>query len=104
ININFQLIGQSVSCPATTTVTQSNANVTVAPMQLGGVCPGAGLTSIPFGDATITNTGSLGSQTVNNISMPSCNGTYNAVASGGFFGAALQFSIVYTVASGTACV
>jgi hypothetical protein len=104
ITINYQLIGRSISCPSTTTVTQSSANVTLSPLMLGGVCPGVGLASLPLGDFTITNTGSLGTQTVNNFYMATCNGYYNASASGGFFGTTLQFSLLYTVASGATCV
>jgi len=103
ITITYQLIGRSISCPASTTVTQSGSNVTLSPMQVGGVCPSAGLTSIPGGDFTITNTGSMGSQSVNNIFIPACNGYYNATASGGFFANTLQFTFLYTVASGQTC-
>jgi hypothetical protein len=103
ITITYQLIGQSITCPASTSVTQSGANVTLAPLTIGGQCATVGFTSLPAGDFTITNTGSLGTQNVNNIYIPSCNGYYNASASGGFFGSTLQFTFIYTVASGQAC-
>jgi hypothetical protein len=48
----------------------------------------------------MTTSGSLGSATVNNMYMASCNGYYNASASGGFFGSTLQFSLAYVVQSG----
>jgi hypothetical protein len=104
ITITYQLVGQSITCPATTTVTQSGPNVTLAPLSVAGVCPSLGLSSFPAGDFLITNTGSLGTQSANNIPMASCNGTYNATASGGFFSSTLQFTFVYTVASGNTCV
>jgi hypothetical protein len=56
--------------------------------------------TLPFGDGTISETGSLGNTTVNGIQLASCNGVYNAVASGGFFGKAFQFSWLYTPVSG----
>lgn len=104
ITITYQLFGSSISCPATTTVNESGTNVTLSPLQLGGVCPSAGLASLPAGDFTISSTGSLGTQTVNNIYIPSCNGYYDGSASGGFFGSTLQFTFTYTVASGATCV
>jgi hypothetical protein len=101
VSINVPLLGASLNCPATTTVTQSGANVTFAPLALSGNCSSLG--SFPLGDSTISTTGSLGSQTVNNLVLSSCNGTYSATASGGFFGSSLQFAISYTAVSG-ACV
>lgn len=99
ITITFPSLGGSLSCPATTTVTQSGANVTFAPLTMTGACTTL-LPSLPLGDFTISTTGSLGGQTLNNIAVASCSGTYNAVASGGFFGTSFQFSFLYTAASG----
>ncbi|MGE3342575.1 MAG: hypothetical protein AB7L71_03980 [Vicinamibacterales bacterium] len=83
-------LGRSVSCRATTTVTQGGGgSVSIAPIQLTGDC---GLTSLPFGSATIDATGSLGSTTA--TLRESC-GTYNASGSGGFFGRELRLSMVY---------
>ncbi|HZT76418.1 MAG TPA: hypothetical protein VFA27_07160 [Vicinamibacterales bacterium] len=104
ITITYQLIGRSITCPASTIVTQSGSTVTLSPLTISGACPSIGIASLPGGDFNITNTGSLGSQSQNNIYMALCNGYYNASASGGFFGSTLQFTFIYTVASGSACV
>lgn len=98
VTIGVPALGGSLTCPASTSVTQSGASVTVAPIALAGSCASIG--SLPVGDGTITTTGSLGSLTLNDVVVASCNGSYNAVASGGFFGSSLQFSIVYTAISG----
>lgn len=98
VTFTFPLLNASLTCPASTSVTQSEANVTLAPLALSGSCASIG--SIPLGDTTITTTGSLGSTTVNNLFLASCNGSYNATASGGFFGSNLQFSFFYTAVSG----
>jgi len=83
-------LGRTASCRATTTVTQGGGgNVSIAPIQLSGEC---GLTSLPFGSATIDSTGSLGSTTA--TVRESC-GTYSATGSGGFFGRELRLSMVY---------
>jgi hypothetical protein len=100
ITINYTSVGVSVNCPATTTVTQSGANVTLSQMNLGGACAGV-FPSIPPADNQISTTGSLGSVTLNNLSVPSC-GFYNVAASGGFSGTSFQFSFVYTAVS-TSC-
>jgi hypothetical protein len=99
ITITYQLLAASLNCPATTTITQSGANVSIAPLAMTGPCTNV-FPSLPMGDMTINTSGSLGSATVNNISVASCNGSYNAAASGGFFGSSLQFSLAYTAASG----
>ena len=95
---SFISLGTSLTCPATTTVNQSGASVTFAPLTFSGSC--ASLGSLPFGDQTITTTGSLGSASQNNLFVASCNGYYNAVVSGGFFGTTFQFSMFYTAVSG----
>ena len=93
-------LGRVLSCPATTSVNQNGNSVSIAPIVLSGTC--ATLGSIPFGSATIDNTGSLGNSGNIVVALPPC-GNYNAVASGGFFGNTLQFSLNYT-AQTTACV
>lgn len=100
VTITYQLTGGQISCPATTSVTQSGANVTLAPLTMAGACPSAGLSSFPVGDFTITNTGSLGTQSGTNLFVASCNGFYSYSASGGFFGSTLQFTFIYTATSG----
>jgi hypothetical protein len=88
--------GGQVTCPTTTSVTQgTGGNVSIAPMQLGGVCA----FSVPVGDATIGPTGSLGSV---NGSVTANGCVYNAVGSGGFFGNELRISLAYTVANPSA--
>jgi hypothetical protein len=83
-------------CPAHTTITQSGANISIGPLMLGGSCAAEGFVSLPVGDGTIATTGSLGNATLNNLYAAFCNGYYNAVWSGGFFGSSFQFSAVYT--------
>jgi hypothetical protein len=95
---SYVSLGRSLTCPATTTVNQSGASVTFAPLILSGSC--ASLGSLPLGDQTVTTTGSLGSASQDNLFVASCNGYYNGFASGGFFGATFQFSLVYSVVSG----
>ncbi len=94
----FPELQRSMSCPATTSVTQSGATVNIAPLVLGGDC---GNTSIPLGQTTIDTTGALaGGSATGNYYDSTCGGTYNWVASGGFFGRELRLSITYT---STAC-
>jgi hypothetical protein len=90
---SFPELGTSLSCNTTTSVTQSGSTVSVAPLQLGGVCAANGLSSIPVGSATIDKTGAIGSDS--GTTTEAC-GVYNWVASGGFFGRDLRLSIVYT--------
>src|SRR5262245_31189093 len=75
VTITYTSLGQSLTCPATTTTTQSGANVTIAPITLSGACSSVS-PSLPFGDVTISTTGSLGNATVNNIAVASCGGAY----------------------------
>ena len=79
-----------VSCPTTTTVTQSGANVNIAPLVLRGDC---GSLSVPMGAQTIDTTGSLGAASNFTYDDPSCGGRYTASASGGFFGRELRIAI-----------
>jgi hypothetical protein len=92
--VSFPELRSSVSCPTTTTVTQNGADISVAPLQVGGECA----FSLPFGPATIDATGSLGS--ASNLTLREACGTYNASASGGFFGRELRLSMFY---SSTTC-
>ena len=98
VTINYISLGRTLTCPAQTTVTQNGANVTLAPLALTGVCASVG--SLPLGDMTISNTGSLGNTTLTNQFFASCGGSYDITASGGFFGNTLQFAFVYTAKSG----
>jgi hypothetical protein len=82
-------LGQSVVCPATMSVTQTNANVNISPIILAGACAGL---SFPVGPVTIDQNGSFGSITGYTYTDPSC-GNYTVTGSGGFFGPQFQFSI-----------
>jgi ABC-type phosphate transport system substrate-binding protein len=88
VNMAFPETGEAMNCPTSTVVTQSGSTVSIAPMVLGGQC---GNVSFPFGQMTIDSTGSFESGARGSYSM-SC-GTYNWVASGGFFGRELRFSM-----------
>ena len=89
-SVVFPELGRTAGCRATTSVTQgSGGNINIAPLQLSGDC---GLTSLPFGPATIDATGSLGSTST--TLQQSC-GTYAASGSGGFFGRELRLSMSY---------
>ncbi len=82
----------SVTCPTTTSVTQSGNTVNIAPLLLSGVC---GSLSIPLGQVTIDTTGALLGLNSTTYTDPSC-GTYSAVGSGGFFGRDLRISMSAT--------
>ena len=86
---------ESVTCPASTSVTQSNSTVSVAPIILGGQC---GNLSVPIGQASIDNTGALIGSTTGTFNDPSC-GTYNYGGSGGFFGREFRLSMSATSAT-----
>lgn len=89
ITIAYPELQTSVACPATTSVAQTGASVSVAPIVLGGACAGY---SIPFGSETIDQNGSFGNLNNYTYNDPSC-GVYSVSGSGGFFGRQLQFSI-----------
>ena len=93
--MSFPELFQTLSCPTTTSVTQTGASVNVAPLVLGGQCAG---TSIPFGAATIDSNGAFQGQGSTTFTDPDC-GTYNVTGSGGFFGRELRISIVATSAT-----
>jgi hypothetical protein len=82
-------LGASVTCPTTTTVTQSGATVNIAPLVLGGEC---GNVSVPIGQQTIDNTGNIQGQNSGTFDDPSC-GRYTYTGSGGFFGRDLRLSM-----------
>ena len=99
VTLTLSLIGESLTCPATVSVTQSGANVTFSPATFSGACTTV-FPTLPLGSTTIDSTGSLGSLTENNLFVASCNGNYNVTGSGGFFNQTLQISIIYTAVSG----
>jgi hypothetical protein len=85
----FPELGVTLSCPTTTSVTQSGSSISMAPLTLGGQC---GNVSMPVGSGTIDTTGALLGSTSGIINEPSC-GTYNWTGSGGFFGRELRMSV-----------
>jgi hypothetical protein len=91
--LTFPELSQSVSCPTSTSVTQSGNTISIAPIVVAGQC---GNVSIPFGQTSIDATGSLGQATT---TYTEACGTYNVTASGGFFGRELRISMSAT--SGT---
>ena len=87
--MTFPELNESVSCPTTTSVTQSGGSISMAPLVLGGAC---GNFSIPVGAGSIDTNGALQGSTSGTYNEPSC-GTYNWTGSGGFFGRDLRMSI-----------
>ena len=85
----FPELNQSVSCPTSTSVTQSGGSSNMAPLVLGGAC---GTLSIPVGAGTIDTLGALQGSTSGSYNEPSC-GIYNWTGSGGLFGRDLRMSI-----------
>jgi hypothetical protein len=90
INITLPELGTSLNCPASTSVTQTGANINIAPIILGGQCVGT-LGSIPLGSATIDTNGALPPAS-GSFNEPSC-GSYTYTGSGGFFGRELRISM-----------
>ena len=88
-------VNNSLTCPATTSVTQVGNAVNIAPMLLSGVC---GNLSIPFGAAMIDSTGALTGPNTGIFNEPTC-GSYSYAASGGFFGRELRLSMSATSAT-----
>jgi hypothetical protein len=86
--IAFPELGQSLTCPTSTSVTQSGNTISIAPLVMTGPC---GNMSIPVGQATIDATGAIPSES-GTFDEPSC-GTYNYTASGGFFGRDFRLSL-----------
>ena len=90
LTIVFPELATSVSCPGTTSVTQSGSSLNIAPIILSGQCAGL---SIPLGAATIDATGNLaGGAATGTYTDPSC-GTYTYTGSGGFFGREMRISM-----------
>ena len=81
----FPELSTSVSCPTSTTVTQSGSTVNFAPLVLGGQCANQ---SVPMGQVSIDATGAILGQS-SGTQRDAC-GLYNISASGGFFGRELR--------------
>jgi hypothetical protein len=99
VTFSYSSLASSLTCPATTTVTQTDATVTFAPLTIAGSC-GTTFPSFPLGSFTLSTDGSLGSSSQNGIFVASCNGVYNATESGSFSGSSFKFSLTYTAAGG----
>lgn len=96
VTITYPQFGVTISCPASTTVVQTGAALSIAPLAVSGAC---GNTSVPMGNVDIDSNGSIGNDT-GTINEPSC-GVYSYSASGGFFGRQFQFAMT---ASSSTCV
>jgi hypothetical protein len=80
----------SMSCPASTAVTQSGSTVNMAPIIATGQCAGI---SFPLGTMSIDSTGAIdGGSGSGSYVDPSC-GAYSYTASGGFFGREFRLSM-----------
>jgi hypothetical protein len=85
--VSLPELGQSVTCPTSTSVTQSGSTISIAPLVLSGSC---GNMSLPMGQRTIDATGGFGQTTA--TYNDTC-GTYNLVGSGGFFDREMRLSV-----------
>jgi len=93
--INVPELGQQITCPTTTKVTQSGTTVNIAPLVLGGQCDNI---SIPLEQVTIDNTGAIQGQNSGSFDEESC-GRYTYTGSGGFFGREFRLSLNMTSSS-----
>jgi hypothetical protein len=85
-----------VTCPASTSITQSGKTVRIAPIVLTGEC---GSISIPVGEVTIDATGAIDGSASGSFNEPGC-GTYDyVVGSGGFFDREFRISMSATSSS-----
>lgn len=82
----------SLTCPASTSVTQSGSTINVAPITIGAPCN----FTIPVGQGTIDATGAILGSNTGTVQDSSGCGFYNYTGSGGFFGHDFRFSLVYT--------
>lgn len=88
VTVSFPDLARSISCLASTAVTQSGATLNIAPIVLGGPC---GNLSIPMGAERIDQLGALSAPATGTI-IDTC-GTSTYTASGGFFGRELRLSM-----------
>lgn len=99
MTFTFSTLGGSVTCPVSTTVSQTGASVTIGTITASGTCASFG-TLPSLGTFTITSSGSLGTTTVNNVPGGSCNGSYSTTFTSGFSGSTLQFTFAFSGATG----
>jgi large exoprotein involved in heme utilization and adhesion len=88
-------LDKRVTCPASTSVTQSGKTVSIAPIVLTGEC---GRITIPVGQVTIDATGAIDGSASGSFNEPGC-GTYDYVGTGGFFDREFRISIAATSSS-----
>lgn len=87
--VTFPELSETVSCPTTTAVTQSGAQLTLAPFVLNGDCGGL---SVPMGTALIDRAGAFVAASSGSFNDPEC-GIYTYTFSGGFFDRELRMSM-----------
>ena len=88
--IVFPELNQTVTCPTTTTVTQSGSSVNIAALQLSGEC---GTMSVPMGPGVIDDDGELQGQRTGTVT-DTC-GTYTFNGTAGFVGRELRVTIAF---------
>jgi hypothetical protein len=87
VTVQFPELALTLTCPTSTTVTQSGSTVSVAPMVLKGDCDNL---SVPVGQFQIDATGAFPNES--GTFSESC-GVYSYTGSGGFFGKSFKFSM-----------
>ena len=98
LTLTFPEVPITFNCIASTTVTQSGATVSIAPLTLkAGSSQCNSLGTVPVGQVTIDATGAFPNES-GTYNEPSC-GVYSYVGSGGFFGRDFKFSMTATSAS-----
>ena len=88
-------LDKRVTCPASTSVTQSGKTVSIAAIVLTGEC---GSISIPVGQVTIDATGAIDGRASGSFNEPGC-GTYDYVGTGGFIDREFRISMSATSSS-----
>ena len=91
ITFSYPEVPLTLTCPATTVITQSGSSVSMTPLLLSGDCAGD---SLPLGTVTIDTNGAITDDGMDTYTED-C-GTYNVTGSGDFFGRELRFSLVAT--------
>jgi hypothetical protein len=99
-SIVYTELGRSLTCPTSTSVTQSGNTVNIAPLVLSGSC---GNLSIPVGQGTIDATGAIDSGSASGTQTDATCGTYNYTVSGGFFGRDMRLSATASFPSTSTC-
>ena len=92
--LNFPQLQVLLTCPASTTVTQSGSTINLSAIVLGGACA----TSIPVGQVSIDSNGTLIGIGSGTATDPSC-GSYSYTGNGGFSGRDFHLSLTSTSAA-----